>query len=375
MANLPYMRILFLTDGLAPFVIGGMQQHSAQLVKHLAPLVESITLCHCGVPNAPAPMNSEVLATLGNPKNVQVIGLPFVDKGRMPGHYLRTSRRLSREYQERVGDLSQYDAIYAQGLMGDAFLRQHPKVLVNLHGLEMFQPGFTRRERLSKMLLRPIFRRQLRQSWKNVSLGGRLTDIIHQHDGGRGSAVVLPNGIAQHWMLSEEERQVRSQLDPARKLKYVMVGRNEFRKGLHVLQEALKLLSEPIELHMIGEWPRWDAGIHKVVFHGVVRDQQALKEKLDACDVLLLPSLSEGMPTVILEAMARGLDVIASDVGAVRELVKKPLPPRNSRALATTIQEHQLGRFNNVDLARYAWTTVAELTKDAFLFGNTRASP
>jgi glycosyltransferase involved in cell wall biosynthesis len=375
MANLPYMRILFLSDGLAPFVIGGMQQHSTQLVTHLAPLVDSITLCHCGVPNAPAPMDSEVIATLGNPKNVQVIGMPFVDKGGLPGHYLRASRRLSKAYRKQVGDLSEYDAIYAQGLMGDAFLGQHPKVLVNLHGLNMFQPSFTWREQLAKLLLRPIFRRQLKQSWKNVSLGGRLTEIIHQHDGGRESAVLLPNGIDRSWIVSDEQLQNKRAQLYDRALRFIMVGRNDKVKGLQVLQDALSLLSEPIELHMVGDWPQWDVGIHKLVHHGVVRDQNVLKEKFDACDVLLLPSLSEGMPTVILEAMARGLDVIASDVGAVRELVKKPLPPGNSRALATTIQEHQLGRLNNVDLAKYAWTTVAELTKDAFLFGNTRASP
>ena len=36
-----------------------------------------------------------------------------------------------------------------------------------------------------------------------------------------------------------------------------------------------------------------------------------------------MPSLSEGMPTVILEAMARGKAVIATDVGAVSELVSE----------------------------------------------------
>ena len=40
-------------------------------------------------------------------------------------------------------------------------------------------------------------------------------------------------------------------------------------------------------------------------------------------DVLVVPSLSEGMPTVILEAMARGKAVIATDVGAVSDLVSE----------------------------------------------------
>ena len=37
---------------------------------------------------------------------------------------------------------------------------------------------------------------------------------------------------------------------------------------------------------------------------------------LDSADTLVLPSISEGMPNVILEAMSRGLSIIATDVGA-----------------------------------------------------------
>jgi glycosyltransferase involved in cell wall biosynthesis len=99
-----------------------------------------------------------------------------------------------------------------------------------------------------------------------------------------------------------------------------------------------------------------------VVYHGVVRDRQALKEKIDACDVLLLPSLSEGMPTVILEAMARGLDVIASDVGAVRELVEKPLPPGDMKAFADAIVQKRRLVASMKTLDRYAWSGIAQKT-------------
>jgi glycosyltransferase involved in cell wall biosynthesis len=356
------MRILFLSDGLAPFVIGGMQQYSTQLIAHLAPLVERITLCHCGAPNAPVPEDADVLAALGNPQNVDVIGIPFVDEGRFPGHYLRASLRLSQRYKMAVGDLKVYDAVYAQGLMGDAFLGQHPKVLVNLHGLNMFQPSFSLRELLEKRLLRPTFRKQLRGSWKNVSLGGRLTGIIHQQDGGRNSAVVLPNGIAHDWLITEEEQLRRGQRPANRPLKYVIVGRNEHCKGLHVLQQAIELLHDPIELHMIGDWPRWNPGIHTVVYHEVVRDQRLLKKKLDACDVLLLPSLSEGMPTVVLEALARGLDVIATDVGAVGELVEGLVPPGDSRAFAEAIRRKNAAPPAVKQLKKFEWAEIAKET-------------
>ena len=316
------LRVLFLADGLAPFVLGGMQQHSTQLVKQMAPLVESITLMHCGVLNGDVPTSDEVLAELGNPDNVEVLGLPFTDRGLFPGHYIRASLRVSRSFYEAIGDrLSNYDAVYAQGLMGDAFLDQHPKVMVNLHGLEMFQPSFSWRERLGKQLMKGVFRRQIRKAWRVVSLGGQLTDILVEQGAIRENIVVIPNAIESKWILSQEEIEAKAAKRSADSIKFVMVGRNEYRKGLHILQAAMRSLEQPIELHMIGDWPRWDAGIHCIVHHGVIRDKQKLMATLDECDVLLLPSLSEGMPTVVLEAAGRGLKVLTADVGAVSEIV------------------------------------------------------
>ncbi|MBZ5515067.1 MAG: WecB/TagA/CpsF family glycosyltransferase, partial [Acidobacteriia bacterium] len=63
---------------------------------------------------------------------------------------------------------------------------------------------------------------------------------------------------------------------------------------------------------------------------------------LPAFDIFMLTSRAEGVPTSILEAMACGLPVIATDVGAVREVVDegstgRVVPPRNSKALAAAI--------------------------------------
>ena len=358
------LRLLMLTDGLAPFVPGGMQQHSLMLAKHLAPLVQSICLLHCGKTNGNVPSSSEVLIELGNPRNVEVIGFPFEDRGKMPGHYLRASRRLSQKYLRTVGDLSQFDAIYAQGLTGDAFLGRHPKTMVNLHGLNMFQKSFSLEERIQKKLLRPVFRKQIRGAWRNVSLGGELSKILLDQGAVPESIVEIPNGIEEKWILTDEERQAKMKRRCDSSFRFVMVGRNDFVKGLHVLREALKILDKPIELHMIGDWPEWDPGIHDVTFHGIIRDKKVLMNRLDECDVLLVPSLTEGMPTVILEAVARGLSVIASDVGAVSDVISESLCPANDAiALSKELRESQLtASLNRVRIDDYTWSNIASQT-------------
>ena len=59
----------------------------------------------------------------------------------------------------------------------------------------------------------------------------------------------------------------------------------------------------------------------KIVYHGVIVDDLQKQKVYDNCDVLVCPSFSEGMPNVILEAMSRGLAIIATDVGAISEMV------------------------------------------------------
>jgi glycosyltransferase involved in cell wall biosynthesis len=79
-----------------------------------------------------------------------------------------------------------------------------------------------------------------------------------------------------------------------------------------------------------------------VRLHGEVTRAQ-VRDRLREADVLLQPSLVEGLPNSVLEGMACGLPVVATDCGGVREAVRDGVegllvPPRDTRALARALE-------------------------------------
>lgn len=71
-------------------------------------------------------------------------------------------------------------------------------------------------------------------------------------------------------------------------------------------------------------------------------DAEAKAEALSRCDVFVMPSLSEGMPVALLEAMAYGRAVVASDVGGIPDVVERDaeallVPASDPTALSTAV--------------------------------------
>ena len=144
-----------------------------------------------------------------------------------------------------------------------------------------------------------------------------------------------------------------------------MVGRNDPAKGYEVLKDALSFIHEPVEIHFVGDWPEFESTHHNLTYHGVVRDKHELIKIVDSCDVLLLPSLSEGMPTVVLEAKARGLQVLATDVGSMSDLEMKLLPPGDVKEMAlkmTEVKKLEPDLVHPVLSESYRWSALARET-------------
>jgi len=105
------------------------------------------------------------------------------------------------------------------------------------------------------------------------------------------------------------------------------VARLDKQKGHSYLLEAAALVPEAMFV-LVGEGPERSAleaqasilGLsNRVVFLGYRDD---VSDLLASCDVFVLPSLFEGLPLSVLEAMAAGKPVVATDIGGTNEAVK-----------------------------------------------------
>ena len=177
------------------------------------------------------------------------------------------------------------------------------------------------------LLLKPI----IRAIWGNASAVvacsdglrelARETDVDVKID-------VIPDGL-------DLGRFEPVQRDPCpEKVRVLTIGRLIPRKGFQFLIRALPQIIEKTETHdfeieIVGDGPYQgellklseDLGVASHIrFAGSVPYSE-LPQKYRDADVFILPSLAEGMPLVVLEAMGTGLPIVASRVQGIDELV------------------------------------------------------
>lgn len=111
----------------------------------------------------------------------------------------------------------------------------------------------------------------------------------------------------------------------------VFVGRLAGVKGVPVLLQVCRDLASdmPFDLTLIGDGPEraqhealaQDLGLTNVTFAGY-QSQSRVAEVLSSADLLVLPSFAEGVPVVLMEAMAARVPVVTTRIAGVPELVE-----------------------------------------------------
>lgn len=319
------MRIALITDGIAPYVLGGMQKHSFYLAKYFAKNKIQVDLIHYN--DSKYDINLLEFFTEGERKYIHSIVLKFPTLAKFPGHYLYKSYKYSCLAFDAIKDnLGSYDFIYTKGFTGWKLISEKHKGNINcckigvkFHGYEMFQIAPEPKAKLQQFILRPFVKKISQQADIVFSYGGKITDIITSIGVNPKHIVEIPSGVEKEFISSS----IASHHESHRK--FVFLGRAERRKGIIELNEVLqKLISEKqnFTFEFIGPIPDSIKIINdSIIYHGEIRDAQKIKALLCQNDVLVCPSWSEGFPNVILEAMASGLAIIATNVGAVAAMV------------------------------------------------------
>jgi glycosyltransferase involved in cell wall biosynthesis len=150
---------------------------------------------------------------------------------------------------------------------------------------------------------------------------------------------------------NQQSARRRLGLPVARKI-LLWVGRMVPVKGLDVLLEAMRhpdLVAQDPLLLLVGdgpERPRIERLATASLDPGAIRfvggvPHAELATWYQAADLMVLPSHSEGVPNVLLEAVACGTGFVASDVGGVRNLTATPdldlVPPGDAMRLANAL--------------------------------------
>ncbi|MCC6019361.1 MAG: glycosyltransferase family 4 protein [Candidatus Verstraetearchaeota archaeon] len=182
---------------------------------------------------------------------------------------------------------------------------------------------------------------------------------------------VIPNPVDTRLFRPLPQNKCRSLLNlPSNKKILLTVGNLTKVKGHIYLLEAMASITskeEDVLLVIVGSGPLKNFLLKEI-------DKLKLKQKvlmvgekthkeiplwLNASDIFILPSIDEGVPSSILEAIACGKPVIASNVGGIPDIISTNeigflIPPRNPKALSNAIMEALDKHWNSETIRKHA---------------------
>jgi glycosyltransferase involved in cell wall biosynthesis len=181
-----------------------------------------------------------------------------------------------------------------------------------------------------KPLLVPIFK----YTDKFIAVSDEIMNRLLKEGYSKKMIIKIPNGVdAERFSppLESRRKQLRNKFGFPEENVFLYSGRIVRGKGLESLMRAMVdvvKINDKILLVLIGSGDLdkslkdmvCELGLEKhVKFKGLIEN---VDEYLDASDIFIFPSFSEGMPNSLLEAMACGLPVIASKIGGVVDVVE-----------------------------------------------------
>lgn len=184
---------------------------------------------------------------------------------------------------------------------------------------------------------------------------------------------VIPNGVSSEFFIPKRRNMHK-------KPRLLFVGRLSYQKNLKQLLDALNGVSEQFITTIVGDGElkqelkayAKELKLKNITFAGFASGE-TLRNYYDQADVFVLPSEREGMPLVLLEAMAAGLPIVATRVTGNKDVVKHRkngllVPYGNAMALRTALVKlaadkplyRTMSRTTLAMAQTFTWTAVRE---------------
>lgn len=300
--------------------------------------------------------------------------LELLKNHRMPVHVVESRSRVDAGAFMSLRSIclrTSPDILHSHGYKGDIFLAvlkrtlRKPAIISTKHGSTDATSTTRLYERLGDFSLRYFDRVVAVSEYTKKKL-----IELHVPD---GKIEVIRNGIDVSSFAQAGKGSLRRALGLEEGAKVVgFIGRLGPEKGIPYLLKAADTIcrsTEGIYFVLIGEGilkEETEAFIASKKLEGrviMLGWRKDATELIPDMDILLLPSLTEGTPMVLLESMAMGVPVIASEVGGIGELIEDSktgllIRPRDSQAIVKSI--HTL--LENKELAaNIARNSIAEV--------------
>lgn len=291
-----------------------------------------------------------------------------------PGVLFSTWRQMRRHRPDVIHASSIHFVGSSVGAIA-SFLWKVPLVTTcHLSGLDALPP----RTRFLASLYERIFGRFiLRRSASVIAVSGAVRDHLLSSGTEPGRVTVVENGVDTDRFRPGDEGPGEESSGTGPRVAFV--GRLIANKApLELLEAVTGLEDSPWQLDMVGDGPLLDE-VEKIAARDervhVLGHRTDVEHILGEADVFVRTSTTEGRSLAILEAMAAGCAVVASDIPANAEMICDGIngllvPPGDTPALTRALRSlladrelrERLGRAAREDALAVSWETTAEAT-------------
>lgn len=369
------MKILQITPYYLPHT-GGVERYVANLSKYLAKNGHEIEIY---TSNIPPVKNSENISgiTIQRYKSIaEPLRNPII-----PGLIIPKKERIKQF------DLIQIHLLYSSVALFGYIIKkiENKPLILTHHGQVKFGNNYW--DSIVKIYEKIVFPPLLKNADYSIVLSDSDAKHINSLGMDKNRIAIIPNAICVDDFFDNNSDNV-----PDINLKYqlsdiftvLFVGELSARKGIIFLIKAFLILnsrglSGKVKLLIVGTGNQYEI-LNKFVKNNKIEDMVLFLGNISFAELLgvyksskifVLPSLSEGLPTVILEAMFFEIPVIATDIPGIRDHFNNTallIPPKDEIAIAdaiiTLINDRELANKLKLNgkklvLSEYTWDKIS----------------